>query len=265
MFNDGEYWGALNAYREAANHFDILAEYFIDGYDKHNYTKSKDELEKMITTLELPCLLQLAATEIMFEKYEEALDSCMIVCGYDFNDVRANYHAAVCHYALKQYRTAMIHLDNALERDLENKAVLDLMLKIEKSMNDCKDTILECNQIIKSHKVNFEAFFNRGKAYIHLQENLDLAISDLEHAQKLSQTKDNEIKPLILKALELKKEATDADMDLNVDTPKPVATENVKKAHYVDVDNLPRIPGETDLFYKLRQDFYRHWNEKLNQ
>ena len=181
----------------------------------------------MITNLELPCLLQLAATEIMFEKYEEALDSCMIVCGYDFNDVRANYHAAVCHYDLKNYRTALIHLDNALERDRENKAVLDLILKIEKSMDDCKETILECNQIIQSQKVNFEALFNRGKAYIHLQENLDLAISDLKQALKLNQTKDDEIRPLISKALQLKKEFEDANKDLIDNHPKPVAI----KAH----------------------------------
>ena len=250
MFKRGDYWDSLNIYRYEVIHFDILGMYFIEGYDKYNYTKPRDYLEKMITDIELPFRLQHAANEIIFGKYEEALESSNFACFLDFNDVRAHYQSAICLYGLKRYQSAYFHIVIARQRDRKNEAVLDVMSKIRKSSIACKATIRECDQIINSHTATFEAYISRGKANMYLEEDIDCAISDLEQAKKLHETKKKEIKSLLLKAHQLKIEEEKSNTKCK---PKINCYQTEGNPEDYDVDKVLEALGEIRVQYKPKK------------
>ena len=198
FFLQKEYKRAYLAYSDACNHFDYLAHDFIDNHDGVDYDLEEGTVERILN-IELPCRLQLVETQIHLEKYEEALEDNQILMGYDQDQVRVNYQRGCCHYFLKEYRLARSFLSAAIKMDQSNKDVFDMFEKIEHAIEDCRETITKCSEIIKSQKFNFIASFQRAQSYLYLQKEFDLAISDLIQAKKLNKAKSQQIDEMIVK------------------------------------------------------------------
>ena len=198
FFKRKKFQAAFKMYTGASNYFNHVARDFINSVDNHD--NLQERTKERILKLELPCRLQLAEMQIMYGQYQEALDDSLdLLLEYDREEyrVRVDYQIGKCYFYQNKYRDARIFIDAAIRKDPWNKEIFDLFAKLENTIEECEQNIQQCSEIIKSQKINFDAYFQRAQNYLFLQRGFDIAISDLNHAKNLTKSKTQEIHEMI--------------------------------------------------------------------
>ena len=207
--------------------------------------------------------MKLSETFLKLNDYEKAKKYAnFILRNHDEKDVKALYILGECHFQMNELRSARKYANEAYEITENSKEVMDLVVRIENTLDENEVTLQSYDKFIVSNKSHFKAFFERGK-YTYHRQMYDLALEDLYKAKKIH-PRNKEVQELIASVEEAKqnaqKESSDEEFDLEgFDDSEEYDSESESES---EPENQAQ-KGESSVLLKLKKIFPKMTNARL--
>jgi len=115
----------------------------------YTFAEGEDE-EKLVDSVKLPCLLNLAACKCQQEEWDEVLTHCRLALEVNPRSVKAFYRTGLAHLARDQFEEARDALMSAYEIEPKNAEVLHALARLKKNVETYRTRRKEVSQAMVS-------------------------------------------------------------------------------------------------------------------